>query len=744
MIMQALIYYGPDFLMAVLSCWLGLSLLVRAPRDRTTRAFAWFCLWLAVYGMTAILPRLTPETGVQQMFDRAQLIATVLTPPAFLHFILYLVADRYATAVRRFLPSLCYTTGLLLALYAALGDVTFGQMTAIGVRTEPVLAAPWTALAWFWIAQRSLPLLLAVILMRMNYRQKLADEQEQLLQRIFEWTAVLGVSGAFMGIIARMLSEYTMPGLLWIISHGVSRTLILIAMVVLAYAMLSYRALLPTRVARRTFFFSMAGSLVTALYVSLLLLLEWQTRRWLQIDMPLVTILAMVFLVASLNPLSEWFRAEFDRRFYRREFDYGRLVQTLSDDVFQRGELDEQLHTTLTAVCRALGVREGLIAVATAEGLVIEARYGPTTVDGSLPAVPDITELQTLTRPWIPWPAAQFLLPLRRGTECLGLMALGPRYSEQTFTTVERGLLDYLSSYLALVISHAHARAEQQSVMAHLAEQSRLLEAQQEELARQTAAATREREAAAVTPRGLVVYALGSLRVERDGEVITRWGGDKAGTHQAEALFAFLFDRRGKGITKDEAAEIIWPDAGDGLNIEKTDSAFHRTLAALRRTLEPDLSRASKSQMIQYHHGRYWLEPAVVSWCDTEVFVSAVEQGINEFHQGRFDAALMTLRHAVQLYRGDYMDDCPFFGDSYYVEEQREILLARYIQGQLALSVLYELQGRVGEATSAYQEAEVAYRRVLLLNPDYAQDIAAQRAAFRTHSAAVVPRMRTG
>lgn len=366
--MQALIYYGPDFLMAVLSCWLGLSLLVRAPRDRTTRAFVWFCLWLAVYGMTAILPRLTPEIGVQQMFDRAQLIATVLTPPAFLHFIIYLLANGYVTAMRRFLLGLCYTTGILLTLYAALGNVTFGQMTLAGVRTEPVLAVPSNALAWLWIAQRSLPLLLAVTLMRMNYRQKLADAQEQMLQRIFEWTAVLGVSGAFMGIMARMLSEYTVPGLLWIISHGISRTLILIAMVVLAYAMLSYRALLPTRVARRTFFFSMAGSLVTALYVSLLLLLEWQTRQWLQIEVPLVTIFAMVFLVAVLNPLSEWFRAAFDRRFYRREFDYGRLVQTLSDDVFQRGELDEQLHTTLTAVCRALSVREGLIAVATAEG----------------------------------------------------------------------------------------------------------------------------------------------------------------------------------------------------------------------------------------------------------------------------------------------------------------------------------------------------------------------------------------
>ena len=41
---------------AVLACWLGLSLLVRAPRDRPTQAFAWLCLHLTIYGLTTVLP----------------------------------------------------------------------------------------------------------------------------------------------------------------------------------------------------------------------------------------------------------------------------------------------------------------------------------------------------------------------------------------------------------------------------------------------------------------------------------------------------------------------------------------------------------------------------------------------------------------------------------------------------------------------------------------------------------------
>ena len=51
----------PAFLMAVLACWLGLSLLVRSPLDSPTRAFAWLCLHLTLYGLAIVLGRWTPS-----------------------------------------------------------------------------------------------------------------------------------------------------------------------------------------------------------------------------------------------------------------------------------------------------------------------------------------------------------------------------------------------------------------------------------------------------------------------------------------------------------------------------------------------------------------------------------------------------------------------------------------------------------------------------------------------------------
>ncbi|NJN67917.1 MAG: hypothetical protein HC884_15010, partial [Chloroflexaceae bacterium] len=113
----------------------------------------------------------------------------------------------------------------------------------------------------------------------------------------------------------------------------------------------------------------------------------------------------------------------------------------------------------------------------------------------------------------------------------------------------------------------------------------------------------------------------------------------------------------------------------------------------------------NQSRMILYHHDRYWLEPACIAWCDTEEFVAAAERGVTLFHQQKPHEAALLLDRANQLYRGDYMDDCPFFGDSSYVEDQRGILRSRYIEVLLAFGAICEVHGRAGEAASAYHRA---------------------------------------
>lgn len=182
----------------------------------------------------------------------------------------------------------------------------------------------------------------------------------------------------------------------------------------------------------------------------------------------------------------------------------------------------------------------------------------------------------------------------------------------------------------------------------------------------------------------LRVAALGPMRVERAGQLVQRWGGDKAGSRQAQAIFAFLVDRAAAGITKDEAVELLWPD----LPIKRGDLAFHRTLGGLRAMLEEG---GHGRNVISYEAGRYRLAPDLVEWSDVAAFEEMLEQAASLHGRQRAGA----LEDAKALYRGDLFDDCPFYGDSALVEDRRSALRARRVDLLADLGALYaELDDR--------------------------------------------------
>jgi two-component SAPR family response regulator len=188
--------------------------------------------------------------------------------------------------------------------------------------------------------------------------------------------------------------------------------------------------------------------------------------------------------------------------------------------------------------------------------------------------------------------------------------------------------------------------------------------------------------AAGLRPRGVRVHALGPLRVGLGRLPLHALGGAKAGANQALALFAFLFDRGMQGVEKDEAIETIWPDA----SLTMADTAFHRTLLGLRGSLR---AGGFGDAAVEFHNGRYVLASGLVSWADTwelERMINA--SATTSDPQARIDL----LEQCRQLNQADYMDDCPFFGTSVYVEARRSMLRA------VRQAVLAELAGLYRDA----------------------------------------------
>jgi two-component SAPR family response regulator len=196
----------------------------------------------------------------------------------------------------------------------------------------------------------------------------------------------------------------------------------------------------------------------------------------------------------------------------------------------------------------------------------------------------------------------------------------------------------------------------------------------------------------------LRIHALGPLRAERNGEPIRRWGGEKAGSRQAEGLFAMLLDRGERGVTKDEILELIWPD----VDLDRADVAFHRTMLGLRSVLQPGRRGRASQAAITFHNDRYRLDPSVVGWTDVAEFERLVGDA------GRATGAEGTrmLEEARALYRGDYLDDCPYYGDSADVEDRRSALRSRQVDLLVELGRRHADRGDRPAAAACYREAQ--------------------------------------
>ena len=159
-----------------------------------------------------------------------------------------------------------------------------------------------------------------------------------------------------------------------------------------------------------------------------------------------------------------------------------------------------------------------------------------------------------------------------------------------------------------------------------------------------------------------------------------------------------LFDRGERGATKDEIIEIVWPD----VDLDRADVAFHRTMLGLRSTFG---RRRGSDESISFYNDRYRLNPAAIAWSD----VGELERLLNDARSADEEDALRLLEQARALYRGDYMDDVPYFGDSAVVEERRDGYRRQMRAVVLEVADRYESRGeRLGASASRRDAEELA------------------------------------
>jgi DNA-binding SARP family transcriptional activator len=641
---------------ALLATWLGLTVLVRSPRRLSSRVFAFLALLLVVWSVAILIQRLPHDPDVGRALHAIEVIAAFLLPAATVHVAVALTIEGRMSLPQRVVCVAAYGVSALAATLAAIDPalefrVTPPQFSLPGI--------PGPIFGWGWIAFRLVLFGFAIYWVVAALQAAGRDQFRRRQLQAVVATLVVGALGAIVRILPGIAESDP-----WI---GVS--LITIATVLAAYAVFGQGLFFAPDVAAAAFRYSVVVGLGITAYVAALVGLELLARNLLAVDLPIVTALALVVTIVLFEPIAERVRRLMAGE-TGRDLAYHRLLRALGHNVMTAQRPESSIEPALARLTRTFRISGAELQSALGEQI---ARHGRIPGDDPL----------------------ALSLPLRVDGESYGTLRLGAKRSALPYTAAEVELLGLAATYLASSLRLANRQNAQAEALGALSAERAALASSGSELHQ---ALVQEPGA---TEGRLQVFALGSLRVQRGTELIGRWGGEKAGTRQAEALFAFLFDRGERGLTKDEATEVIWPD----VDLDGADLAFHRTLGGLRRTLEPERRRRVGSTTVVFHNDRYRLDSALIEWSDREAFEQLMASAGSAVDP---DEGLRALEQARGLYRGEYLDDCPYYGDSAYAETRRELLRGRYVDLLLALGERYEQRGDRPAAAAAFRQARAA------------------------------------
>ncbi len=634
-------------LTAVLGVWLGLTVLTRF-RTPVARVFAFLSLTLVVWSGSIIVQRLSDSASVIATAHAIEEFGTALIVPAMAHLSLMVATEGHPTRRQVQVMAVAYALNLV---WAFPGVIDASAPISIEPPQMSVGPIPGAVLGWARLATRLTTLAIGAGWLIGAYRRTKPSDPRRRQLAVTGVAVAIGMAG---GVI-RLLSELTQT------DPWIGLSLITLAMVVAASVVFSPGFFFPPEVAGKAFWTSLTLGLGLFLLVGALLVVDAVTRQVLGIDLPLPTILVLVVTIAVYEPVTDWIRGRVGGR-TPRDIARGRLLAALGQPALTARAADAGVQPALTRMTQALDLSGAMVvrhdgSVAATEGHVADAS-----------ATPPIT--------------------LVSQDEVVGELRLGRTVSGAPLGASDEALLRLSAEYVAAALRTGRREDEQAAALSGLSQDraqvdssgARLYEA----LLRHAAGAT-----------GLQVFALGPLRATLGEISIDRWGGEKAGTRQAQGLFAFLFDRGERGVAKDEVLDLIWPDT----DVERADLAFHRTLGGLRHTLDP---AGGGKHAVRFHNDRYRLDRSAVEASDVADFLALLDQA-----RLAPDAPdrLRLLEAARTLYRGEYLDDCPFYGDSVHVEEKRASLRGRCVDLLIALGEGYESIGDRASAAAAFREA---------------------------------------
>jgi GAF domain len=218
----------------------------------------------------------------------------------------------------------------------------------------------------------------------------------------------------------------------------------------LGYAVARHASLLEGRPLDRDFVYAIlvVGSL-TVFYVLIVFIF------FLAGQVSFLTLVLTIVGTVAANSLFDGIRLALDRLFYRRQFQQLRSnLRELAREAGTGETLPHRLQAILAALCRALRIRQALIALAGEDGYVVKASKDANPVGQILPAsaLAAHETIGLVRSARIGLPGMTLLIPLFAGGNQTGAVVLGPKETQEPYDDADLDLLEDLGDQIAGVI----------------------------------------------------------------------------------------------------------------------------------------------------------------------------------------------------------------------------------------------------------------------------------------------------
>jgi two-component system, NtrC family, sensor kinase len=323
-------------LIALIYLGIGLYVLLRRWTAPGSTHFYIFCL-------VSFIAYSFKYTGKLNDFDWTiywgNIVAGVLQPALFLHFVLTFPEKRQIIRKHPWLLTLVYVPGAVLV-------------------TSHVIAMRWLQaserLRWnldrMEMSYGSLFFLAAAIVLWYSYRRASTTILRQQLKWVTRGTILAIVPYTLFYVVPYLMGS--LPGA----TMKVSALSLALLPLTFGYAIFRYRLMDVDLIFKRGVVYTLAAAIVVGLYFALVAGVALLVHNWRPSSGPVGLILAVVVTALLFDPVRKWIQDRIDQFFYRTRYDYRRTLLEFGRELGSETNLNTLLSSLIDRLSRTLAV----------------------------------------------------------------------------------------------------------------------------------------------------------------------------------------------------------------------------------------------------------------------------------------------------------------------------------------------------------------------------------------------------